>query len=531
MARPLTNDNAFRIYDEAIYDWLEDLRFNYGTVNGVARDNFPVLRCFATGDHAFSAIYAKLVREGLIPPTVTKEDIRTYSIEKPGNVLPFLAISRGDEVPDPSRQAVPVDIRTIEFSADGTSAYKTKFPKPYTIPYTLEFYCLRNYTDIYFREWRIAQFGNDSVNGEGTEIPVDHRLPWGTLPIRVDFDGVTTNTELEGIDFHNRIRRMTVDLKVHAWIFDAIDADAVDMVGSLTTTFKHKQPEGRHVLFDNFPVITDNLLISKGTMHNNPCGYSCLPSTGTTVKTTEITKERSGTMRDHYPFSLEFSAVDDTLISEVFGASLNQDITPETGVVSLSGFIYVESAESDLRVQILDTSDNLLQEEIQSFTKRGWYSYEFFTPHYSAGLKLQFKGTAASTYHINGTRMIMRYFHMNTTNDSPITTLSLSGVVGTAQNTDCTSLISNQLYILSMNVLTISGKWSIILYSDAVSPANQVERIVEVDGNTNIGLVIMTEYTGTSLRFRVENTGIASGNIQLGDISLRRFNSPTFSGV
>lgn len=67
MASPYTLYNMLRCHDQAIYDWLEGCKVDYGVVAGVPRPHMGILRVYTAPQRAFAVMQKVLVRKGWLP--------------------------------------------------------------------------------------------------------------------------------------------------------------------------------------------------------------------------------------------------------------------------------------------------------------------------------------------------------------------------------------------------------------------------------------------------------------------------------
>lgn len=219
MATPYTLGNTFRSYDKLIYDWLGGLLCDYGeTMTGGPKRAFGILRCFATPTRAFGMMENLLVRKGLINNSSKPTDKATES----GNLLngkipaPFASITFGDPVPDPTRSFPPVF--WYHFSDNFLSYEKHYAPRPYDIPYTIDFWFNHVYTKQHIMEWVLSQFGMPGAALNEMFLTITVGSGWGTKIIPVLLDAFVDNSDLEPGE-KDRSLRMSLTVTLKAWLF------------------------------------------------------------------------------------------------------------------------------------------------------------------------------------------------------------------------------------------------------------------------------------------------------------------------
>lgn len=220
MAAPITHDNCFRVYDQCIYDWLDNLKINYGSLGGVPHTNFGILRVFASPDRAYATMETVLIRKGFITPETAGSGSGTRETG-PKTYLrvpqPFASILRGAEVLDESRwQRAP--IRKLEYNEQFTEAYQHRFPQPLNIPYTIEFWCAKHYTISHIKEWLWSNVSPMGMSKKEIRLTANFGSPWGDKIVPVTVQNWGDNSDLEPGE-QERELRVTLELLVKGWLF------------------------------------------------------------------------------------------------------------------------------------------------------------------------------------------------------------------------------------------------------------------------------------------------------------------------
>lgn len=225
MAYPHTLGNSLRMYDQAVYRWLDDLKIDYGDISGTPRRQFGILRVLATPKRAFSSMENVLVRKGWLDPTNpgsgsgTTETTRKSYQRVP---LPFCSIAVSAPQPDPLRDSV-ARFRGMNASITNLTSQQHEYPIPINISMQLDFWVKKKFTEIYIREWILS-----NLNRRGTFFneffltvtPLDHEnnAVWGNKLIPVIIDSIDDASDLEPSD-SDRLLRTVVNITLKAWLF------------------------------------------------------------------------------------------------------------------------------------------------------------------------------------------------------------------------------------------------------------------------------------------------------------------------
>lgn len=241
MSLPYNLEDSLRIHDVAVFNWLNSLRVDYGTIAGTARNAVPILATAATPDRAFADVPDLLVSRGWIAGA-TAEEMRTNAAEQAVLPLPLCTMYRTDPVPDPELSG-GAKLWRRRFLNPSTGMWEIhQWPGHYRTEYTLTFWSKTKATDVYIREWIYSQLGLPGANQSEVYIPVVHRAPWGTMRQSFRMTGSSDTTDLEGegqryvrVDFTFSLRTwiMRKPLVVDAYLLDRIGyaSESADRVG------------------------------------------------------------------------------------------------------------------------------------------------------------------------------------------------------------------------------------------------------------------------------------------------------------
>jgi hypothetical protein len=196
MTRPHSHESSIRVHDEAVSDWLGNLRVDYGTVLGEPRNNLPIIRVFAAPERAYSAVVDTLVRTGWIPGA-TDAERRANAGEIPVLPLPLVTIERKDLLPELDIANVPFHFRKREFDLETQMWVTHPHPGSWRQNYTLTFWAHKQYTMAFCQEWILSQLGarRGHIQAE-TMIPVNHRAPWGVINQQFRWEGFSDQSEI-----------------------------------------------------------------------------------------------------------------------------------------------------------------------------------------------------------------------------------------------------------------------------------------------------------------------------------------------
>lgn len=223
-------EDTMRRHDMAVFNWLGNLRVDYGVdkdVNELVpidRNNFPVLRVFAGPDRVVAQVVDLLVNTGWIAGNdagvraQSAEALRARAKENFAVLpLPLISIERQDPVPAPPDSGVPKVFQRQRFIEATQSWEQHQWPGAYETTYRCLFWCTKRYSEVFFREWAYSQLGRRGVGESEALIPVTHEPPWGTIQQRLVFDGSDDESELEGEK--TRYFRYGFTFRLRTWHF------------------------------------------------------------------------------------------------------------------------------------------------------------------------------------------------------------------------------------------------------------------------------------------------------------------------
>jgi len=223
MSSPYSYEQFYRIHDAAMKVWVETFHVDYGTGAGNGpgaqpaifnppRNDVPIVAVMASPDRAFAAAADLLINTGLIPGSTQQVWQDTVALLN-GLPLPIVSIYRGDAQFDPTMSGVP---KRFPLGGSGSLASSTvQYWRPYRIPYQLDFWSQKTYTDSFFREWLESQCGIVGNLQNELYISVTHDPPYGVKRQSLLNFGARDNAALEGNQ--ERYRRTTYSLSLRAW--------------------------------------------------------------------------------------------------------------------------------------------------------------------------------------------------------------------------------------------------------------------------------------------------------------------------
>lgn len=235
MATPHNYEDTMRRHDAALHDWLGELRVDYGDnrdlheLTPIDRNNVSVLRVFSTPDRVVAAVVDRLVHTGWIAGNdslVQAENAAKLRTRAESNFavlpLPLVSIVRNDPTPNPQDSGVPKVFRRKVFNQVTQTWEQHRWPGAYETTYQVTFWCLKRYTEVFFREWVHSRLGSIGVAESEVLIPVKHEDPWGTIEQRLVFEGSSDLSDLEGDG--SRYIRSEYTFRLRTWLFRNVHA-------------------------------------------------------------------------------------------------------------------------------------------------------------------------------------------------------------------------------------------------------------------------------------------------------------------
>ena len=199
-ANPL---DQLRIYDELIVKWL--CSFCHPQV----KKGNPLYLQFATAERGYAEIRNLDNRDK--PDYQRNRD----PIAKP--LLPAIEVTRRGPIPDYTRQKTRVRIvGNFVDDTDKKKRYVSHYPKPYNLPYQIDFVSINRKTMNLIQTYFMLQYEDDRflLIADFTKI---HKI-FGKLFIPVVLSDFIDNSDLEPGENEREIR-VTMDVSVSAWFF------------------------------------------------------------------------------------------------------------------------------------------------------------------------------------------------------------------------------------------------------------------------------------------------------------------------
>lgn len=223
MAVPHSLGNTTRAHEVALFNWLGSLHVDYGDLGGrlqAPKNDYPVLRVFASPERAASAIGDQLIRAGIItiPGSPTPED---YAAEVAKNFkllpLPFLSVQEtGLPSPDLEFASTPKTMQAYIDPATGQWV-EHRWPASFYSSYSVTFWSRKRYSQVFFREWVMSQLGPLGAGPSELFIAVQHPEPFTQQMQTLRFDSITDLSDLEGEE--PRIQRTELALQLRVLHF------------------------------------------------------------------------------------------------------------------------------------------------------------------------------------------------------------------------------------------------------------------------------------------------------------------------
>jgi len=215
MSDPYNYEDSMRIHDAAIYSWLDGLLVDYGTINGEARNQVPILKVFAAPHRAFAQAYDLLVKMGWAAGGNDETARLTAEADWAVLPLPICTIDRDYPVFSPQLSASALTYERT-FRDPVTGDWVTlPYPLHAFTTYRLTFWCLKRYTEAYILEWFYTRFGQRGAGNREVYLTVHHQAPFGDQMQALRWIGTGDQSELEGDN--PRYIRMNATVMFRTW--------------------------------------------------------------------------------------------------------------------------------------------------------------------------------------------------------------------------------------------------------------------------------------------------------------------------
>jgi len=240
-------EDTIRQHDAAFFSFWDALHVDYGALglgiednvnspfSAIDRNDFPILKVFATPQRAVARVVDELVMSGWLAgadataQAANAEVLRTKAGEDFGVLpLPLITVTREEPGQNPQDSGVPKVFRKQCFD-ETNQAYQTqRWPGAWEISYRVTVWGIKRATMAFIREWVMSQVG--VVGGTEGELflPVRHADPWGIINQAMSLDTITDQSQLEGSD-DARMLRQEYSFTLKMWHFKRPDPpDGVD---------------------------------------------------------------------------------------------------------------------------------------------------------------------------------------------------------------------------------------------------------------------------------------------------------------
>lgn len=238
MSRPDTYENTFRLFDQAVYNWLGGLLVDYGKIlrkpeepDAITGYHIPtksILRVMATPERAFAEMQNLLVAKSWMDESLESDDFRNVP-------LPFTSIYRMGPIPRLNQMMVPGRYKYLYRNHEG-AWLGADYPTPWDIPYDIHFWCMKRYTEVHIWDWLVSRVGRRGASPMDFYLEVDHeKYPhdhhpdktciYGNQLHSAHFDALTDITDLEPVEMAPRYVRFSLLLTVRAWMMYPLTVD------------------------------------------------------------------------------------------------------------------------------------------------------------------------------------------------------------------------------------------------------------------------------------------------------------------
>lgn len=250
MSAPHTLEDSLRVHDAAFVTWLGGLHVDYPVDpdgNWDQRLDSPIIIVNVPPSRVFASVVDTLVRVGWFKTEATAAAMRQKAASISVLPLPLATWTRSDPQPDLSLAGTAKTVRFAD-NPDG-SANVQLFPQHYFTDYAVNFWCHKQYTAAFVREWVYSQLGGPGACQTETYIPVVHAPPWGTKIHALRFAGSADQTSIEGFD--PPYRRFSFNFSLRTWVMRRPPARTRQVVGAV------------HLNVQSFPDENGNVSVSE----------------------------------------------------------------------------------------------------------------------------------------------------------------------------------------------------------------------------------------------------------------------------
>lgn len=221
MASPHTLGDPLRAHDLAFYNWVGNLRVDYGDMGGkltTARDNHPILRTYSGRTRLVADVTKLLLTMRWIDGATAAE--MKVNAKKNFAVLPLplATLQRTvDPTPDLENAGVPKLFRTGALDPATQMYEQHRWPGVYLTNYTLTLWSKKKYTMAFMKEWVLSQMGSRGAGLTETFISVEHPEPFGVQQQSLRFESMSDLSDIEGDD--PNFRRVDISFMLRTLLF------------------------------------------------------------------------------------------------------------------------------------------------------------------------------------------------------------------------------------------------------------------------------------------------------------------------
>jgi len=483
MAAPASYEDTLRRHDVAFYKWLGNLRVDYGAPSDFpaespfvssypTRQNFPILRTQATRERAFATVVDLLVSLGWIN-TGTADQIRQKAGDFAVLPLPIALIERGDYEIDTTAASVPKRFSRSFFNQATLKWESHPWPATYFLPYRVTFWCSKRYTEAFMREWVMAQLGKLGAADNEVLIPVEHRQPWGTQWHKLQYEGSSDLSDLEGdlprqIRYELSFRLRMLHFKPNVESYEPINAIQTPIHLGQIGDVEGADPFATTADEADTPVSTDNLYIQYYAGDEIARHW---PKDGTATVAKSNVSPVDGDIRTVIRANVR--TVNDHV--GVANRAVYLAAAPNNIALMSVAARYTSTAEVALRMwQRAGTESPASWSSSRAVTlptSTFWRDFQFFTLLDQPVFSLEWEGRAiASTVHF--TDVSVKHIYS-------LTRLSPSGTsAGPFSTTFHTwnGLTRHQAYLVVVIPSAYSGQWQVQVADDELSPQHVLTR-------------------------------------------------------
>lgn len=505
MGKEVTWENTFRIHDQAVYNWLGGLRVDYGVVFGKSMPNDSILRIMATPDTAFAKMADILIRKGMVPEPTNPSELSDIQYAFQIVPLPLCSIYRQSADINLFRSNVLGTFRRYTYDAVTGKYNVHRYPGTFQLPYQVDFWMAKKYTEAWLYEWLLEQMGRPGAAPNEAFIEVDHGEAWGVQLQALKLNSLVDTTQIEEVENDRRYLRFTADFSLNGLLMHPVERQVSPLLK--VVTHHHNtlladgitNVDGVHL---ETSVAAMNFYGDDGTVEDRYLNAYFEKSANIDVK-------RSKKSSDGRINQFTGKTLDGSLNYGVFEFTYKEAGYVGFGGLKLPGtknllavrFRYLSPA-TPLTFQVTDGFGNPTQTWAVPRTKK-WMQFECFT-WFSGNFGMRWDSPLAGAV-VNVDHIQHQWVQEGEAGEI----IPSSEVPGSGEFTHTfTGLNWKKGYMIVGEWLNTVGMVDIVIKNDAVSPTHQESVTVDLGLSKNFGFIAQPKHQGNTVTLTTVGTPV-----------------------